>query len=1150
MRLSFRARLIAIVLTAALSLVVLVVVGTVTSNHTSGRLADIQQRHLPRLELGPRLQGQFERVRRALQDAVAAKDTDGVGATRHLQVQLLADLSKAVPVLTVGEVAAVRSALDDYYVAAVDVSHRLIAGETGERLVDAMSAMQSKQERAEDLLSTTTAFDRNDMVSAFTDARQSQISGKNMRLLISILCLVGVVLLSLWMSRGLIGSLADVAAGLRRFGRGDFGRLIPVPNRDEVGVLAEQANEMAASLERAAKERDHTDWVKGAVAGVAQEIRGELEPDEVANRALRFLARYFEVPVAALYYAGGASQDADARLLAAYGADDPTRGADSRIRFGEGLAGQAALQDDVVVVDNPPADYLRVRSGLGEAAPRAIVFVPLRQLRRARGVVELALFGAWSERMAEAMLLLRESLVIALEVALARSGMRSLLEETQRQAQRLAQQEDELRSTNEELQAQQEELRQSNHELADQRRALERNNLELDDARRVLEQRAAELTTVSAYKSQFLANMSHELRTPLNSMLLLSNLLAENETGRLSEKQVEFARTIHASGKDLLALINQVLDLAKIEAGKHEVMMAEVQPAQVAENVERIFSPLARDKGLELVVEVAPDVPGSITTDGQRVEQILRNFLGNAIKFTEEGTVTLRVTRSDLGVAFSVADTGVGIAVEDQDRIFAPFEQVDSSIDRRYGGTGLGLSISSELATLLGGQLKLTSELGKGSIFSLHLPIEPPLVAAVPVRVQPSASAPHGWAAVTPAAKSPLLVIEDDGGFADALAHIIRAQGLDCLIAFDGQTGMMLARERKPSGIILDVKLPDTDGWRVMEMLRADPATARIPVHFVTALDAADRAMALGAVGYLTKPASKDDLVRMVDTLTSKTEEGANRVLVVEDDALTGDSVARQLTAEKLEVHRARSAAEAFQALLQARFGCIVLDLGLPDMDGLDLLEALRARHGAAMPSVVIYTARALSKAEAKVLEAYTQSVVLKQGSSAERLLDEVRIFIRRLKEGQLESGAVDAAVHLGDGSLAGRKILITDDDMRTVYALSALLRAKGGEVLAADTGRAALEVLEEHADLDAILMDIMMPEMDGYEAMRRIRKDPRFRETAIIALTAKAMKGDQARCLEAGASDYLTKPVDSGRLLAMLQALLRKTRDGSPDAA
>ncbi|MBL9037257.1 MAG: response regulator, partial [Archangium sp.] len=841
---------------------------------------------------------------------------------------------------------------------------------------------------------------------------------------------------------------------------------------------------------------------------------------------------------------------------------------------GEGLLGQAALDTEMVVVTNPPASYLQIRSGLGEAAPRELLFVPLVLAGQVTGVLEIALFTPSTPLQRQLLSSVRESLAIAMEVARARDETKVLLRETQEQAAQLAAQEEELRATNEELQAQQTELRQSNEELARQteeleaqRRALQANNTELDEARRTLEQKAAELTTVSAYKSQFLTNMSHELRTPLNSMLLLSNLLSENDEKNLTEKQVEYSKTIYSAGRDLLALINQVLDLAKVESGKQVVRFEKVALAALVDRARRVFEPLAKDKKLGFSVQLAPGLPAELVTDHQRVEQVLTNLLGNALKFTEHGSVTLRIDRPPPGakfhratlapasaVAFSVTDTGPGIAPENQEAIFVPFEQLDAAPDRKYGGTGLGLTIAKELAGLLGGELTLTSALGQGSTFTVTLPEEPPVdTSPETLRLTPSKekAAPQPATTATDdraalgASEPYLLIIEDDLIFSRAFGEVIHDQGLKFISAPDGATGLAQAKERPPSGVILDVKLPDIDGFQVMAELHADPRMAQVPVHFVSAVDGSKRGLAMGAVGYLTKPATRRDLARVVETLVPSLTEVPIRLLVVEDDAVVGNSLMKQLTDEGLEARRVRSAGEALAALAEERYRCMVLDLSLPDMDGLELLQAVREKCGAEMPSVVIYTARALSKAEANRLEAYTEAIVLKEGSSSERLINEIRLFVRRLREGLQPRQRALAPVPL-DVRLEGHKLLIVDDDMRTVYALSATLRSKGAVVYVADTGKAGLEALAAHADIEAVLMDIMMPEMDGYEAMRRIRAQPRYAALPIVALTAKAMKGDAEKCIEAGASDYLPKPIDAERLLALLHTRLSGKANGA----
>ncbi len=1185
MRFSLRTKLMTILGIASAALAILIVTSSLTEEEVEHQLALIAQRHVPKLELAPKLEGQLERIHRGFQDAVSAQDPQTLEETHGMRDELLVRLTAAGALISATDATRLRSAINDYFAAAYDVSRRLLAEETGEALVEAMAAMQAKHTRAQALLKKATSFDQRDLGRAFAQAASAQAGAKRVRLLVSAACVAAVLLFSLWLSQHILRSAAELSAGLSRFGAGDFGRPIHVESSDEFGELARQANLMAQNLARLSTERDQADWLKQGHAGLVQELQGDLEPRDVANHAVRFLARYLDAPAGALYEVG---KNGGGTLLGEYGgaAADPSRAAQGQFGPKQGLVGQAIQEREITVVSPLPAGYLRIRSGLGEAEPESVALLPLIRLGEVIGVLELALFKPWPDSFTNLLRSIRETLATTLEVARARAALRELLDETQQQAERLTAQEEELRSTNEELQVQQEELRDINTELTQQKEELDRQRLqlearnsELSDARSSLEKKNDELGTMSAYKSQFLANMSHELRTPLNSMLLLSGLLADNETKNLTEKQVEFCKTVHQAGKDLLALINQVLDLAKVEAGKQDVYLESVSLESLALHARRLFDPLAREKGLALQVTVDPGLPVAITTDSKRVEQILNNLLGNAIKFTERGTVSLRIsalepdaklTRQDVPrercVTFAVSDTGIGISTEHQERVFAPFEQIESSQARRYGGTGLGLTISRELAALLGGELQLRSVASQGSTFLLHLPFEAPTAAreAPPpralgagtalgaarkeslerpaqegaLRVRPPGVSGLSVVAGKRAAGCDLLIIEDDAGFAAGLGEVIQAQGLSYLIAPDGETGLRLARTHQPRGIVLDVKLSDVDGFTVMEMLRADAATATIPVHFVSALDAPERGMALGAIGYLTKPASRQDLTRLVHALTPRTTAVACRILIIEDDALLSDSLLQLLSGEGFEARRATSATEALAILAKERFHCLVLDLGLPDMDGLDLLMSLQ-EICAEMPSVVVYTGRALSKAELQRLEAYTESIVLKEGPAVERLLDELRLFARRLKDGRSPRAHAARVLPSAQLSLSGMKILVADDDMRAVYALSALLRAKGVEPLVADTGRVALDVLAAHPDVQAVLMDIMMPDMDGYEAMRRIRQEPRFARLPIIALTAKAMKIDQQKCLEAGATGYLAKPVDAELLLAMLRSTL-----------
>ena len=1161
---TFRVKLLLIVGSSVIALLA-VILGSALSGLRQGRdLVNVERRMVPRLLLGPQLESEFDRLGRRLQDAVAAQDSAALEESLSGRRQLFELITSAGDALEPHDAAAVRWKIQDYYDKAMSVSQRLIAGETGETIVSDMTRMQEMQREAVLLIRKTTGTNRDELTATFAGIHAANQSSNQFRLGIGLTGLVLGLALSLWVSRSMLRGLGHLSDGFARFATGDLGHEIPITTNDELGRVAQEANQMASSLRRLNEHRDRNDWLREGQAGLSDQLRGELDPTAVATRALWFLAHFIDACVGAVYVKG---EDGALRLSAHYAlsteASEPSAGAPATPKpifwHGEGLVGQAALRDDIMVVEDPPPGYLKVRSGLGESAPRAIVFVPLVRAGGTTGVVELALFKPCSDNVRELLGSVRLMLVTAFEAARSQAALRDLLSQSQEQAARLAAQEEELRLNNQELQVQQEELRKANQELETQRHVLSEKNAELDEARRRVQQKADELEKVSSYKSQFLANMSHELRTPLNSMLLLSHLLAENETGNLTARQVEHSKTIHGAGQDLLALINQVLDLSKIEAGKQEYDLEPVPLAHFAEHARRVFAPLANEKKLRFVVEVAPGMPATIATDRQRVERILTNLLGNAIKFTDHGEVALRIGRPDGAkqlqrsnlvpeetVAFAVSDSGIGIPLEAQARVFAPFEQVEARSDRRYAGTGLGLAIARESATLLGGELQLVSAPGQGSTFTCFLPegSAASMDKSAGKAARPSVLVPRvddDRAAVGPE-EPHLLVIEDDPVLAEQLVDIIRARKLKVIVTGSGREAVQLAQHRKPLGIILDVRLPDIDGWEVMERLRRGSDTRAIPVHFVSGVDAPERGLAMGAVGYLTKPASRAELAAAVRTLTPSAQAGSHRILVVEDSAAEGETIVQVLQHEGIEARHVRSAGAALDALNHETYGCIVLDLGLPDMDGLGLLETLGGRPDVVMPRVIVHTGRALTRKETRQLELYAEAVILKDGSSEERLLEELRLFVRHVTESLPAAQQPKKTDEpMSDTSLAGTTILLAEDDMRTVYAISALLRGKGAEVLVADSGREALEMLADHPDVGGVLMDIMMPEMDGYEAMRRLRQEARFSDLPVIALTAKAMKGERERCIEAGASDYLTKPVDGHRLITTLQSWLRK---------
>jgi signal transduction histidine kinase/HAMP domain-containing protein len=726
---TFRAKLLAIFGTAILALLAVVFVSAMMAVRQNRELDDVQGRLVPKAELGPRIEAGFDRLTRSMQDAVAAQDQSALDATIEQKAALFELISRAGQALDPTAAASMRWAVQDYYDSARDVSRRMIAGEAGETLVADVSRMQAQQSKAAALLKRTTSLDRDELGRAFGSVRGVNNSANTLRLGVAAVGTLAVALLAFWGARGMLQTIGRLTSGLARFGTGDFSTPIPITAEDELAAVAKEANEMAARLKRHAEQRDHEDWLKAGLSGLSEQLRGELLPAVVAERSLAFLAERLTAPVGALYLL---EDDGSLRLQATYAAGEliQNSGLSAQFQPGEGLLGQALLSGEVTTIDELPDDYVKIKSGLGETAPRQLLLVPLVHFGRKAGVLELALLKPAIDAQLALLRAVMPTLVISIEAARAGEARNRLLAETQAQAERLGAQEEELRLNNQELLAQQDELRRANEELDQQRSALGLQNAELEKARGVLHDKAEELKRVSAYKSQFLANMSHELRTPLNSMLLLSHLLSENESGNLGAKQVEHLRTIHSAGQDLLGLINEVLDLSKIEAGKQDVSLESVELAHFAGYARRLFEATAAQKGVQLTCEVDADAPAQLVTDRQRVERILTNLLSNALKFTQRGQVTLHIGRprgalSEVvpgpAVAFAVTDTGVGIPEAARERVFAAFEQVKGHTER-HAGTGLGLPIARESARLLGGDLILDTSSPRGSVFVCVVP--------------------------------------------------------------------------------------------------------------------------------------------------------------------------------------------------------------------------------------------------------------------------------------------------------------------------------------------------------------------------------------------------------------------------------------------
>jgi CheY-like chemotaxis protein len=800
--------------------------------------------------------------------------------------------------------------------------------------------------------------------------------------------------------------------------------------------------------------------------------------------------------------------------------------------------------------------------------------------RSVHAVVELGFFRRVGAAERQLMSRISEPLGVAVRASTDRTRLEELLEETQRQAEELQVQQEELRVSNEELEeqsrvlkesqarleTQQTELEQINSQLEEQTHALEVQKDDLRNAQVTLNAKATELERANQYKSEFLANMSHELRTPLNSLLILAKLLADNAHGNLTDEQVSYAQTIFSAGNELLALINDILDLSKIEAGKVDLRIESVSVAKLVADLDQTFQPMAQQKHLGFEASVGEGCPETIETDAQRLGQVLKNLLSNAFKFTETGKVTLRVSAGTSNtIRFEVRDTGIGIPLTQQAVVFEAFRQADGSTHRKHGGTGLGLSISRDLAHLLGGNISLWSVPGEGSAFTLTVPLVAPthFVAPTPVPVpapQMHAPAPRppAAAAPAPAATAPaalqddrdllvpdlrrILVIEDDTRFAAVLRDLAHEMGFQCILTHSANDGLTAATSYSPSAIVLDVNLPDHSGLGVLDQLKRNPNTRHIPVHVVSVADYIHQALELGAIGYAVKPVQREDLVEAFRRLEAKAVQSLRRVLVVEDDEHQRESIGHLLGAGDVQITAVGTASEALAQLSATTFDCMVMDLKLPDFSGYELLEKMAAQEDVSFPPVIVYTGRSLSKDEEQRLGRFSRSIIIKDARSPERLLDEVTLFLHQVESAlPPERQRMLKVARDRDTALEGRRILVVEDDARNIFALSSVLEPKGAKVAIARNGREAVDVLSRTAGnrreaIDLVLMDIMMPEMDGFTAMREIRKRPEWKKLPIIALTAKAMKDDQDKCLAAGANDYIAKPLDVEKLLSLVR--------------
>ena len=998
-----------------------------------------------------------------------------------------------------------------------------------------------------------------------------------------------VVVIALFVTRQLVKPIRLITRWVNRVAAGDYAEGTVLSGNNEISELSRSFAQMTDRLRTVSTENTRKNWLQEGMAGLHNSVRGEQAMAELCHHIVTYIARYLDMHSGAMFVKDDKNQ---LQLMGTYAWRKRNQHANC-FEIGEGLIGQAALEREPIEITNVPEGYIEIESGLGSARPAHLIIVPLCYENELKGVFEFARLGPMTDEQSLFLEHSVESIAIAINSAQYRTRVNQLLDTTTQQSEALKEQKEELRSVNEELEkragvleeseeelkAQSDELQKSNAELEElseqlmlQKEEIERKNKDIELSSKKVTEKAEELARASKYKSEFLANMSHELRTPLNSLLLLSQMLAENDEGNLTEDQVESAQVIYNGGKELLELINDILDLSKVEAGKMSVNLDDTPLTEIKGSIETMFNPLAESRGLQFLVNIESGTSKSVFTDSQRFMQIIKNFLSNAFKFTEEGTVQVKIfnqTRSgrfseDTWVGFAVKDSGIGIPKEKQASIFESFQQADGSTSRKYGGTGLGLAISREMAELLGGFIELESKEGEGTTFTLFLPSNP-VCSLGPEKVladnyvsdvfdQALGSAGPDITVQKPESSSEpvdevtepgimetfdyqLLAIEDDPHFVAILTQLAGKHHFGCLHAPTGEQGIALARKHQPSAIILDLGLPDMDGQEVLAQLKDNDMTRHIPVHIVSGRDPGS-VSSLGAVGYLRKPVSVTEIDKAFSTLEQAISQDIHDVLILDLDEEQRSSVGSMLEQKGLHVGYANSAVEAEKELAAHHWHCLIMDLDLGDIGGLEFLERIKGRLGADMPSVVIHTAHPVDKKEHSQLQEFTNAMVMKGDKAFERITDEVSLFLHTVNKDQVED-VPDEPVTSAEKSLDGHKILLVDDDLRNTFALSKALQGMGLEVVLADNGKNAINKLEEEDGIELVLMDIMMPIMDGYEATATIRQMNEFKDLPIIALTAKAMAGDKAKCLEAGTNDYMTKPLDMDKLTAMLKVWL-----------
>ena len=918
------------------------------------------------------------------------------------------------------------------------------------------------------------------------------------------------------------------------------------------------------ALKSAEAETAGKNWLLTGSTRLNESLKGDQSVEELAGNTISFLCNYLKANIGAVYQ----FDDKENALLLCgqYAFSSPN---DTKVKFAlnEGLIGQAAREQKQISLTDIPEENIRITSSVLNARLRHLLIIPFLFEGKTMGVLEIGRLTVFNETEKEFITISMDSIGIRVNSAIARNKINELLQETQVQSEKLQSQQEELKQMNEELEeqtqnlkSQQEELQITNEELEEQTQSLEEKNKEAEASRNDIEQKTKQLEISSRYKSEFLANMSHELRTPLNSLLILSKDLSENRKNNLDKIQIESAEIIYKSGTDLLTLINEVLDLSKIEAGKMSINIESVSLKYFADDIVRIFKHHAEQKGLELTCKLDATLPETIRTDLQRLNQIVKNLLSNAIKFTEKGSVNITIDRdTETTLNISVRDTGIGIQEDKQMAVFEAFQQAEGGTSRKYGGTGLGLSISRELAKLLGAEIKLISKINEGSTFSLIIPLEiinpqevsePYNKTGADFNIPGSEHDPkylnHPGIAddrdkIT-TGDAILLIIEDDLQFASILVEQANKKGFKCLMAASGEDGLNLAARYKPHAIILDMGLPGINGQQVLTELKANPSVRHIPVHIISANDPSTEAIKAGAIECLVKLIGKKELEEAFNRIENFVSRKIKNVLLIEDNENSRKALRILIGKEDIRCFEAETGKMALEIYQQNHIDCVVLDLGLPDMSGFDLINKMENINGKDRAPVIVYTGKELTKEENTELQKHSKTIIIKGIKSEERLLDETALFLHRTITSLPKSKQLNINnLYNKEDIFNDKKILLVDDDSRNVFALSKILIERGMEIIKAENGKYALETLDNHPDIDLVLMDIMMPEMDGYEAMRQIRSQKKYQGLPVIALTAKAMNNDKQKCIDAGANDYIAKPIDVERLLSLMRVWMSK---------